>query len=90
MMGGVFVFMLDLTGGVGWGRRRGTTGLASQGCDSVFGLSGGKMYLGTRVECVMDVDLLWLLVVATLTYLQMVVVWCEQQRLTWLFDHPCC
>jgi hypothetical protein len=48
------------------------------------------MYLGTRVECVMDVDLLWLLVVATLTYLQMVVVWCEQQRLTWLFDHPCC
>ena len=34
----------------------------------------------------MSVDLLWMLVVATRNYLPLVVVWCEEQTPTWLFD----
>jgi hypothetical protein len=37
-------------------------------------------------NCVMDVDLLWMLVAATRNYLPMVAVWCEEQTPTWLFD----
>lgn len=34
----------------------------------------------------MSVDLLWMLVVASCSYLPMVVVECEKQTPTWLFD----